>query len=192
VSMPKHCATCRKDGQPCTAPVRPGSAYCFAHDPAQAEARQAAREKGGRGKATAARDGGDRRVRGSASSNAAGPGARRAEATPSARRGRDRAVARRRSAGNFACADSARPHPARDDSCRRRKRRRDSPPPQPCREIARASAPPSAVTGRADVLSPTVRGHTRATASGNAGPLPPGRRNPGTSRVCHQPAYAYA
>ena len=55
MSIPKHCAARRKDGQPCTAPARPGSAYCFAHDPAQAAARQASREKGGRGKATAAR-----------------------------------------------------------------------------------------------------------------------------------------
>ncbi len=55
MSIPKHCAARRKDGQPCTAPARSGQAYCFAHDPAQATARQAGREKGGRGKATAAR-----------------------------------------------------------------------------------------------------------------------------------------
>ncbi len=57
MSIPKHCAATRKDGQRCTAPPRQGSAYCFAHDPAQAEARQAGHEKGGRGKVTAARMG---------------------------------------------------------------------------------------------------------------------------------------
>ena len=55
MSIPKHCQATRRDGPPCTAPVQPGRAYCFAHDPEQAEARQAAREKGGRGKAAAAR-----------------------------------------------------------------------------------------------------------------------------------------
>ena len=55
MSIPKHCAATRKDGQRCTAPPRPGSAYCFAHDPALAAARQAGREKGGRATATAAR-----------------------------------------------------------------------------------------------------------------------------------------
>ena len=55
MSIPKHCAARRKDGQPCTAPARAGGEYCFAHAPELAEVRRASREKGGRGKATAAR-----------------------------------------------------------------------------------------------------------------------------------------
>ncbi len=56
-SSPKQCAAMRRDGQPCTAPVPPDRAYCFAHDPDRATERQAAREKGGRGHGTAARAG---------------------------------------------------------------------------------------------------------------------------------------
>ena len=54
-SIPEHCAATRKDGRRCAAPVAPGRRYCFAHDPERAAARQAARAKGGRQRATAAR-----------------------------------------------------------------------------------------------------------------------------------------
>lgn len=58
-SNAKHrpCAATRRDGAPCRAPALPGRAHCFAHDPARQEAQRAARSKGGRGKATAARAG---------------------------------------------------------------------------------------------------------------------------------------
>jgi len=56
-SIPKHCAGTRKDGRPCTARVMGAGVYCFAHDPARAGDRDAAREKGGRAKSRAARAG---------------------------------------------------------------------------------------------------------------------------------------
>ena len=56
-SIPKHCAGTRKDGSRCTARVMGEGAYCFAHDPARADDRDAAREKGGRAKSSAARAG---------------------------------------------------------------------------------------------------------------------------------------
>jgi hypothetical protein len=40
------CQAERKDGQPCRAPVLPGSRFCFAHDPARSKDAQAARAKG--------------------------------------------------------------------------------------------------------------------------------------------------
>ncbi len=49
-TIPKHCQATRKDGQPCRAPALP-SGFCFAHDPAGAAERRAARERGGRNKA---------------------------------------------------------------------------------------------------------------------------------------------
>lgn len=54
-SIPKHCAGTRKDGQPCTGPALGASAYCFAHDPSKAEARQAARLAGGRNRGAVVR-----------------------------------------------------------------------------------------------------------------------------------------
>lgn len=42
----------RKDGTRCTAPVMGAGAFCFAHDPALAEERAAARRKGGANSAT--------------------------------------------------------------------------------------------------------------------------------------------
>jgi hypothetical protein len=47
-------ATCI-DGRPCTTRARPGRTSCFAHDPALREKRDAARQAGGRGKATVRR-----------------------------------------------------------------------------------------------------------------------------------------
>lgn len=49
------CAATRKDGEACTARALPGSAYCFAHDPARQGALQASRERGGKSRAAAAR-----------------------------------------------------------------------------------------------------------------------------------------
>ena len=55
-SIPKHpCTGTRKDGQPCAMPALPAADRCFAHDPRYAEARQAARQKGGRNRGAAAR-----------------------------------------------------------------------------------------------------------------------------------------
>ncbi len=51
------CAATRKDGTPCAARALPGGRFCFAHDPARQEGLRASREKGGRGKASAARAG---------------------------------------------------------------------------------------------------------------------------------------
>jgi hypothetical protein len=55
-SIPKHlpCRGVRRDGQSCRAPGLLDG-WCFAHHPERAADRQASREKGGRGKATAAR-----------------------------------------------------------------------------------------------------------------------------------------
>jgi len=48
-SEPKRCAGVCKDGRACRAPALSGAGvYCFAHAPEQAEARAAARERGGR------------------------------------------------------------------------------------------------------------------------------------------------
>jgi hypothetical protein len=49
------CAATRRDGLPCQVRALPGSAYCFAHDPARAEQRTAARRQGGRNRADAVR-----------------------------------------------------------------------------------------------------------------------------------------
>ena len=46
-----RCAATRADGQPCSGRARP-SGYCFAHDPALQEKRQAANAEGGRNKAS--------------------------------------------------------------------------------------------------------------------------------------------
>lgn len=48
-------ATCKaktKSGQPCGMKLKPGARYCFAHDPAQAAQRAAARKLGGYNRAT--------------------------------------------------------------------------------------------------------------------------------------------
>jgi hypothetical protein len=50
-SKREQCAATRGDGQPCRARALPGSAFCFNHDPGQAEARARARQKGGRNRA---------------------------------------------------------------------------------------------------------------------------------------------
>ena len=53
----QRCAGTRRDHSPCEAPphaIGP-SGWCWAHDPDNAEARRAARSKGGKGKATARR-----------------------------------------------------------------------------------------------------------------------------------------
>ncbi len=55
---PRHCSATRRDGAPCAAPpsaVDAATGFCWAHNPAKRAARRAARAKGGRGKATAAR-----------------------------------------------------------------------------------------------------------------------------------------
>ena len=49
-----RCRGVRRDGTPCGAQAGPGG-WCWAHDPANDEARRAARSRGGKGKATAAR-----------------------------------------------------------------------------------------------------------------------------------------
>jgi len=54
-SEPKRCVATRKDGARCAAPVMGGGDRCYAHDPAQAAARDQARRKGGTNSATAAR-----------------------------------------------------------------------------------------------------------------------------------------
>ena len=46
------CQARRKDGAPCSVRALTGSVYCFAHDPAKVAERDAARRKGGAGKAT--------------------------------------------------------------------------------------------------------------------------------------------
>ncbi len=56
VSNAKHpCRGIRKDGRPCRMMALPDSDRCFAHDPRQAEARQQARQKGGRNRSSAVR-----------------------------------------------------------------------------------------------------------------------------------------
>ena len=52
--MANRCNATRRDGQPCVAAAQP-SGYCFFHDPALADARTAARQRGGRGKSHVAR-----------------------------------------------------------------------------------------------------------------------------------------
>jgi hypothetical protein len=52
-----RCAGTRKDGQPCGAYALPGGDFCLAHDPARVDEVRAARERGGQGKANAARAG---------------------------------------------------------------------------------------------------------------------------------------
>jgi hypothetical protein len=51
--MHSSCAATRKDGRGCTLAARPGSSYCFAHDPMLDEQRQQARVAGGQHKARA-------------------------------------------------------------------------------------------------------------------------------------------
>lgn len=51
-TVAKRCAGVRKDGTPCTAPVMGSGRYCYAHDPARATQRDAARRKGGANSAT--------------------------------------------------------------------------------------------------------------------------------------------
>ena len=40
------CESRRSDGAPCAAPRRPGSLFCYSHDPVTAEERKAAHAKG--------------------------------------------------------------------------------------------------------------------------------------------------
>ena len=54
-SKQAQCAGTRKDGTRCTARVMGAGSFCYAHDPARAAERDAARRKGGAGRATAAR-----------------------------------------------------------------------------------------------------------------------------------------
>ena len=54
-TIPKQCAGTRKDGAPCTARVMGEGEFCFAHAPEREAERRAARERGGKGKATARR-----------------------------------------------------------------------------------------------------------------------------------------
>ena len=56
-TIPNHprCAATRRDGQPCAAPALAGGRFCFTHDPDRETERQAARERGGRNRATAIR-----------------------------------------------------------------------------------------------------------------------------------------
>ena len=49
------CQARRKDGRSCRTRALHGSAYCFAHDPAKVAERDAARRRGGQGKARTAR-----------------------------------------------------------------------------------------------------------------------------------------
>ena len=42
-----RCQAHTKDGRPCGAPAQHNSGYCYMHDPAKVEARDAARKKGG-------------------------------------------------------------------------------------------------------------------------------------------------
>ena len=51
----KRCSATRKDGQQCTAPPLGIGQLCFAHSPATAEARTAARKKGGHNSARVVR-----------------------------------------------------------------------------------------------------------------------------------------
>lgn len=48
MSAKRRCTGKKKDGAPCQAPARPGSRYCFLHDPSQADKAQKARQKGGK------------------------------------------------------------------------------------------------------------------------------------------------
>jgi hypothetical protein len=43
ISRAPRCDSLRSDGAPCAAPRRPGTNFCFAHDPATAQEREAAR-----------------------------------------------------------------------------------------------------------------------------------------------------
>ena len=47
-SQPRQCVQTKADGTPCRAAAVTGSDYCFAHDPAMAGEREAARQAGGR------------------------------------------------------------------------------------------------------------------------------------------------
>lgn len=51
----QRCPTITKAGTRCGNRVRPGSDFCFSHDPALADVRAAGRYKGGKGKANAVR-----------------------------------------------------------------------------------------------------------------------------------------
>lgn len=49
------CHSLRADGTPCKGKALPGSAFCFAHDPAYEERRQEGQRRGGKNKSNAAR-----------------------------------------------------------------------------------------------------------------------------------------
>mgnify|MGYP001577788517 CR=1 FL=1 len=50
-----RCAAATKSGQPCRGRPLPGRPFCLSHDPSLAAERDAARQKGGRNRAAAAR-----------------------------------------------------------------------------------------------------------------------------------------
>lgn len=54
-SSGNQCAATRKNGLACSATPLPGSRFCFAHDPARAEQRDAARKRGGHNRSNVAR-----------------------------------------------------------------------------------------------------------------------------------------
>jgi hypothetical protein len=54
VSKQRPCEATRQDGTPCRGNSRPGSRWCWAHDPGLKEKRDAARRKGGRERSKAA------------------------------------------------------------------------------------------------------------------------------------------
>lgn len=47
----RKCKAMSADGRPCRAPAQKGKAYCFQHDPEQAQAAEDARRKGGEARA---------------------------------------------------------------------------------------------------------------------------------------------
>jgi hypothetical protein len=52
--MQRPCEATRQNGKPCRADARPGSRWCWSHDPGLKEKRDAARRKGGRERSKAA------------------------------------------------------------------------------------------------------------------------------------------
>jgi hypothetical protein len=54
VSKQRPCEATRQNGTPCRGDARPGSRWCWAHDPGLKEKRDAARRKGGRERSKAA------------------------------------------------------------------------------------------------------------------------------------------
>src|SRR5215211_4046352 len=46
------CSATKRNGSPCTLPVKGANGYCWAHDPANSEKRRRAAAKGGKGKSS--------------------------------------------------------------------------------------------------------------------------------------------